>query len=102
MKTQLEQNEALVEKEQALRQKLVLELEEVGAGGEGGNEAALLERGLGLRASASGEWPRNAGAVRPATRQWLCNPPTAEGQPPGPCCVGQGAGGAHWCRLVWC
>uniref|UniRef100_A0A8B9QWE3 Ribosome binding protein 1 n=1 Tax=Anas platyrhynchos TaxID=8839 RepID=A0A8B9QWE3_ANAPL len=36
LKTQLEQNEALVEKEQALRQKLVQELEEVGAGGKRG------------------------------------------------------------------
>lgn len=32
LKTQLEQNETLVEKEQVLRQKLALELEEVGAG----------------------------------------------------------------------
>lgn len=32
LKTQLEQNEMLVEKEQLLRQKLALELEEVGAG----------------------------------------------------------------------
>uniref|UniRef100_A0A8C0IIX7 Ribosome binding protein 1 n=1 Tax=Bubo bubo TaxID=30461 RepID=A0A8C0IIX7_BUBBB len=34
LKTQLEQNETLVEKEQVLRQKLALELEEVGAGEE--------------------------------------------------------------------
>lgn len=32
LKMQLEQNEALMEKEQELRQKLVRELEEVGAG----------------------------------------------------------------------
>lgn len=35
VKTQLEQNETLVEKEQVLRQKLALELEEVGMGKEG-------------------------------------------------------------------
>lgn len=34
LKTQLEQNEMLVEKEQLLRQKLALELEEVGAAEE--------------------------------------------------------------------
>lgn len=34
LKTQLEQNETLVEKEQVLRQKLAQELEEVGAGEE--------------------------------------------------------------------
>lgn len=65
LKTQLEQNEALLEKEQALRQKLVLELEEVGAGGERGARVCSW-RALGLRKSTSGERPRNAGAVQPA------------------------------------
>lgn len=90
LKTQLEQNEALVEKEQALRQKLVQELEEVGAGGERGAR------------------------VCPCRGPWGCEKaPLESGQktlgqcsqlPDGGSVTHrlQGAGGARWHRLVSC